>query len=322
MHLAWDIMVGVGTLLLLLSALVRDAWLSGATCRGVAGSSGSRPPRASSVDHAWRRAGWSRRSVANLDRVQPHEGQDVATGNTGVWITFLAVVAMYVASGSRPSPSCADESTLPGQRGSGTFPTDPGRPRRPEDLVHGTAAAVVLFFGVVAYALFGGADFGAGFWDLIAGGTNRGTRPRELIDHSIGPVWEANHVWLIFIFVVLWTCFPEAYESISLTLFVPLTVAAFGIVLRGSGFAFRKVVLRTSDGELRRVVRHLLGARAVLVGSVIGGVASGRVPAGGRAGDPWSSWVNPTSILGGVVRRRGGRVPGLRVSGLGCQTHR
>ena len=75
-----------------------------------------------------------------------------------------------------------------------------------------TAAAVVLFFGVIAYAIFGGADFGAGFWDLIAGGAERGERPREVIDHSIGPVWEANHVWLIFIFVVLWTCFPEAYD--------------------------------------------------------------------------------------------------------------
>ena len=71
-----------------------------------------------------------------------------------------------------------------------------------------TAVAVVLFVGVTAYAVFGGADFGAGFWDLIAGGTERGERPREVIDHSIGPVWEANHVWLIFCFVVLWTVLP------------------------------------------------------------------------------------------------------------------
>ena len=68
-----------------------------------------------------------------------------------------------------------------------------------------------------------------------------------MIDHSIGPVWEANHVWLIFIFVVLWTGFSEAYASITLTLFVPLTLAAFGIVLRGSSFAFRKTVFRTRD---------------------------------------------------------------------------
>ena len=102
-----------------------------------------------------------------------------------------------------------------------------------------TAAALILFVGILAYTVFGGADFGAGFWDLVAGGTERGDRPRRVIDHSIGPVWEANHVWLIFCFVVLWTCFPEAYASITLTLFVPLAIAALGIVLRGSGFAFR-----------------------------------------------------------------------------------
>src|SRR6478752_2916243 len=85
------------------------------------------------------------------------------------------------------------------------------------------AAALLLFAAITIYAIFGGADFGAGFWDLIAGGAERGERPREVIDHSIAPVWEANHVWLIFVFVVLWTCFPEAYASIMLTLFVPLT---------------------------------------------------------------------------------------------------
>ena len=107
--------------------------------------------------------------------------------------------------------------------------------------------AVVLFFGITTYALFGGADFGAGFWDLVAGGAQRGERPRAVVDHAIGPVWEANHVWLIFVLVVLWTSFPEAFGSIWLTLFVPLSLAALGIVLRGSGFAFRKEVRRTSS---------------------------------------------------------------------------
>ena len=63
----------------------------------------------------------------------------------------------------------------------------------------------VMFVGLIAYGLFGGADFGAGIWDLLAGGTKRGQRQRDLIEHSIGPVWEANHVWLIFVLVVLWT---------------------------------------------------------------------------------------------------------------------
>src|SRR5262245_51735684 len=104
------------------------------------------------------------------------------------------------------------------------------------------AVAIVLMFGITAYALFGGADFGAGFWDLVAGGADRGARPRAVINHAIGPVWEANHVWLIFILVVLWTGFPTAFSSIMLTLFVPITFAALGIVLRGSSFAFRKEV--------------------------------------------------------------------------------
>jgi cytochrome bd ubiquinol oxidase subunit II len=165
-----------------------------------------------------------------------------------------------------------------------------------------TTAALILFAAITAYAVFGGADFGAGFWDLVAGGTKRGERPREVIDHAIAPVWEANHVWLIFVFVLLWTCFPEAYASITLTLFVPLTLAALGIVLRGASFAFRKVVFRTRD---RRNFGAAFAISSVVVpycfGAIIGGVASGRVPAGGKAGDPWDSWVNPTSILGGVL---------------------
>jgi cytochrome bd ubiquinol oxidase subunit II len=165
-----------------------------------------------------------------------------------------------------------------------------------------TTAAIILMAAITAYAIFGGADFGAGFWDLVAGGTKRGGRPREVIDHAIAPVWEANHVWLIFAFVLLWTCFPEAYASITLTLFVPLTLAALGIVLRGASFAFRKAVSRTRD---RRNFGAAFAVSSVLVpycfGAVVGGIASGRVPAGGKAGDPWNSWVNPTSVLGGVL---------------------
>jgi cytochrome d ubiquinol oxidase subunit II len=165
-----------------------------------------------------------------------------------------------------------------------------------------TAVAVVLFVGVTAYALFAGADFGAGFWDLVAGGAERGERPRRIVQHSIGPVWEANHVWLIFVLVVLWTGFSEAFASITLTLFVPLSLAALGIVLRGSSFAFRKEVFRTSS---RRNFGAAFALSSVLVpycmGAVAGAIASGRVPAGGEAGDPWDSWINATSILGGIL---------------------
>jgi cytochrome d ubiquinol oxidase subunit II len=165
-----------------------------------------------------------------------------------------------------------------------------------------TLVAVVLFFGVTVYAVFAGADFGAGFWDLLAGGAERGRRPRALIDHSIGPVWEANHVWLIFCLVVLWTGFSSAFQSIMLTLFVPLTLAALGIVLRGSGFAFRKSVSATNQ---QRFYGAIFATSSVLVpycmGAVAGAIASGRVPSGGRSGDWFTSWVNPTSILGGVL---------------------
>src|SRR6187200_2531655 len=107
------------------------------------------------------------------------------------------------------------------------------------------AVAGVLWIGVTMYATFGGADFGAGFWSLLAGGGERGGRPRALIDWAIGPVWEANHVWLVFVLVVLWTGFPSAFEAIFSTLFIPLSLAAFGIVLRGAGFAFHTTARRS-----------------------------------------------------------------------------
>jgi cytochrome d ubiquinol oxidase subunit II len=160
----------------------------------------------------------------------------------------------------------------------------------------------VLLLSLVAYAVFGGADFGAGFWDLTAGGPERGARARSVIERAIGPVWEANHVWLIFIFVLTWTAFPEAYASITLTLFVPLTIAALGIVLRGASFAFRKAVVAL---RFRRAFGGAFALSSVLVpycmGAIAGGIASGRVPAGGKAGDPVDSWVNPTSIFAGVL---------------------
>ncbi|HEU0127865.1 MAG TPA: cytochrome d ubiquinol oxidase subunit II, partial [Pseudonocardiaceae bacterium] len=104
------------------------------------------------------------------------------------------------------------------------------------------AVLAIMWIGLTAYALFGGADFGAGFWDLLAGGTERGRLPRRLIENSIGPVWEANHVWLIFVLVVLWTSFPPAFAAIASTLYIPLTLAALGMIARGAAFAFRHSV--------------------------------------------------------------------------------
>src|SRR5882762_11862936 len=106
-----------------------------------------------------------------------------------------------------------------------------------------TMAAVVaaaMFVGVIAYALLGGADFGSGFYDLTAGSGRRAAELRMLVDHSIGPVWEANHVWLIYVLVIWWTGFPIAFAAATTTLFIPLWLVLVGIVLRGAGFAFRK----------------------------------------------------------------------------------
>jgi cytochrome d ubiquinol oxidase subunit II len=159
-----------------------------------------------------------------------------------------------------------------------------------------------MFAGITLYALLAGADFGAGFWDLVAGGEERGRAPRALIEESIAPVWEANHVWLIFVLVTLWTAFPSAFASIMSTLYVPLTLAAIGIILRGAAFAFRKA---SETLPLRRLFGATFASSSVLtpfmLGAVVGGIASGRVPAGEQTGNVLRSWLNPTSVLGGVL---------------------
>jgi cytochrome bd ubiquinol oxidase subunit II len=163
------------------------------------------------------------------------------------------------------------------------------------------AVAAALFAGVMAYALFGGADFGSGYFDLTAGGSTRGAELRTLIDQSIGPVWEANHVWLIYVLVTWWTAFPEAFASTMSTLIMPMLFALFGIVLRGAAFAFRKYSATLAQARLFGAI--FAGSSLItpfFLGCVAGAIASGRVPAEGR-GDLWSSWITPTSLVGGVV---------------------
>ena len=163
------------------------------------------------------------------------------------------------------------------------------------------AVAVALWLGVTLYSVFGGADFGTGLWDLTAGDAVRGRPIRDLIDQAIGAVWEANHVWLIYCFVVLWSGFPVAFASIASTLYIPLSLAALGIVLRGAGFAFRKA-MEASRG--RRAFGTVFAVSSILtpffLGTAIGGIASGRVTPN-RTGDLVTSWVNPTSALIGVL---------------------
>ncbi|MQW77025.1 cytochrome d ubiquinol oxidase subunit II [Nocardioides sp. dk4132] len=163
------------------------------------------------------------------------------------------------------------------------------------------AVAAALFVGVLAYALFGGADFGSGFYDLTAGGTARGAELRTLVDHSIGPVWEANHVWLIYVLVMWWTGFPESFATAMSTLILPMLFALAGIVLRGASFAFRKYA--ATIGQARLFGAVFAGSSLItpfFFGTVAGAIASGRVPADGT-GDRFGSWINPTSLFGGVI---------------------
>jgi cytochrome d ubiquinol oxidase subunit II len=161
--------------------------------------------------------------------------------------------------------------------------------------------AAILFLGVIAYAVFAGADFGSGLWDLTAGDAVEGAPTRSLIDRAIGPVWEANHVWLVFVLVYLWTGFPTAFASIMETLFIPFCLAGAGIVMRGAAFAFRKMAPTLALARFHGV---LFAASSVitpfLFGAIAGAVAAGRVPADG-IGDRWTSWTGPTSVVGGTL---------------------
>ncbi len=161
--------------------------------------------------------------------------------------------------------------------------------------------AASLFAGVLAYAVFGGADFGSGFFDLTAGNARRGAEIRTLVDHSIGPVWEANHVWLIYVLVIWWTGFPEAFAAAMTTLILPLLFALLGIVLRGASFGFRKFAESLGQARFFGAVFAISSViTPFFLGTVAGAIASGQVPAGGN-GDLWGSWINPTSLFGGVI---------------------
>jgi cytochrome d ubiquinol oxidase subunit II len=156
--------------------------------------------------------------------------------------------------------------------------------------------------GVALYAILAGADFGAGIWQLLAGRGERGRRIREHAHNAMAPVWEANHVWLIFVLVVVWTGYPVAFASMASTLAVALTAAGLGIVLRGVAYALRS---GTAGAAEVRTVDTLTAVGSVVapfaLAAAAGGIASQRVPVGNAAGDLWSSWLNPTSIMAGVL---------------------
>ncbi|MFI8363669.1 cytochrome d ubiquinol oxidase subunit II [Streptomyces sp. NPDC085612] len=163
-----------------------------------------------------------------------------------------------------------------------------------------TLVAFVMLLAVAAYTCAGGTDYGAGFWDLTAGGAERGKRPRWLIDHAMAPVWEVNNVWLIFVLVIMWTGFPVFFQTVFSAMWLPLALAAVGIVLRGAGFALRKPTRRLAG---RRVYGAVFAISSLLtpffLGAAAGGIASGRV---GPGIEPTAhAWYNPTSVFFGLL---------------------
>jgi cytochrome d ubiquinol oxidase subunit II len=157
-----------------------------------------------------------------------------------------------------------------------------------------------ILAGMTAYTVLAGADFGAGLWTLLAGGGSAGARRiRDEARHAMGPVWEANHVWLIFVLVVAWTAYPVAYGSIASTLAAPLLIAAIGIIFRGAAYALRGVADQSRFSEYLFALSSVLTPFAL--GTAIGAIAIGRVPVGNAAGNPVTSWLNPASVLIGAL---------------------
>jgi cytochrome d ubiquinol oxidase subunit II len=162
---------------------------------------------------------------------------------------------------------------------------------------------VFILAGLAAYTVLAGADFGAGLWTLLAGSGRAGRAvTRDHARHAMGPVWEANHVWLIFVLVVCWTAYPVAFGSITSTLAIPLFIAAVGIILRGASYALRGQ-LEAARGQ--RTIENLFALSSILtpsaLGTVVGGIASGRVPVGNATGELLTSWLNPTSVVIGAL---------------------
>jgi cytochrome bd ubiquinol oxidase subunit II len=156
--------------------------------------------------------------------------------------------------------------------------------------------------GLALYAVLGGADFGAGFWELAAGSGEHGDEIRDQAHEAMAPVWEANHVWLIFVLTVVWTAYPTAFGSIASTLSIPLFVAGIGIVLRGGSYAIRTGAVTV---KTQRRLDAIFGVSSILtplaLGTVVGAIASERVHVGNPGGSLITSWLNPTSIAIGVL---------------------
>jgi cytochrome d ubiquinol oxidase subunit II len=174
------------------------------------------------------------------------------------------------------------------------------------------AAAWVIVVALNAYVLFGGADFGGGVWDLLASGRRR-DRQRDLIARAIAPIWEANHVWLIVVVVMLFVCFPAAFAAFGTILHVPLSLMLIGIVLRGSAFVFRSYSYGSRSEHRRwgRVFSISSVITPVVLGMCVGAIVSGRVGGAMAAIDTGAAvsfatlyvrpWISPFTVAVGVM---------------------
>ncbi|NNE35139.1 MAG: cytochrome d ubiquinol oxidase subunit II [Rhodothermales bacterium] len=162
-----------------------------------------------------------------------------------------------------------------------------------------TILALVMLAALVLYALFAGADFGGGMWDLRASGPNR-RKQQEAIADAIGPVWEANHVWLILVIVILFAAFPPAFGLVMTALFFPMIVVLIGIVLRGATFIFRKYDVQRDAVHRRWSV--VFGIASFLtpffLGLCLGALATGgiRVVDGVLVSGFYAGWTSPFAI--------------------------
>lgn len=163
---------------------------------------------------------------------------------------------------------------------------------------------LAMLLVITAYTVLAGADFGGGIWDLLASGPRRNEQ-RHAISGAIGPVWEANHVWMIFLVVILFSAFPPAFAALSVALFVPFHLVLVGIILRGAAFVFRLHhdvatphwrTWTTIFGAASTITPFILGATLSAVSS--GGI---RVLGGQVTVNPLQAWFSPVSLLTGAL---------------------
>ncbi len=166
-------------------------------------------------------------------------------------------------------------------------------------------SALAALAGVVAYALLAGADFGGGVWDLFASGP-RQKQQRLAVQKAMGPVWEANHVWLIFVLVVLFTCFPRGYAALAIALFVPFHLALLGIMLRGASFVFRSHQSRQKEAAAETSAWGIVFGVASIISPILLGIAFGVVTQGGVRVEQGEvkvlvPWLSPYCLANGLL---------------------